>query len=314
VGNKLTVDTDHAAAIVTELAEVPVIDISALCNASDIRGHAINPIVIANAMQATQAFFSQPAEKKNAVLVNKQQRGWMPAGMAKLEGATTHDLKEVFFYGTEVTLDDADLKAGVPLVAMNQWPDEPMQEFKQSILAYQSALCDVGRVVMSAIAVGFGQSPDAFAAHYKKPLARGQLVYYPPSQTDDEREQRFGVAPHTDFGVLTLLLQDDAGGLQVRTRSGQWIEAPPIEGTLVCNTGDLLQRWTNDRFLSTVHRVINRSGRRRFSMPLFYDPASTAVIDPLHLGVSASEAKHQPISTGEHIQSRNRRNFTQYKD
>jgi len=330
--------TDHAAAAATELAAVPVVDISALCEVATptqqaleqvakeihhaatelgffyVRGHAIDPLVIARAMHATQAFFSQSVEVKETVLVNKQQRGWMPAGMAKLEGSATHDLKEVFFYGTEIAADDADLAAGVPLVAMNQWPDETMREFRQCILDYQTALCEIGQRVLSAIAVGFGESPDAFETHYQKPLARGQLVYYPPSQASDERDQRFGVAPHTDFGVLTLLLQDDAGGLQVKTRSGQWIEAPPIADTLVCNTGDLLQRWTNDRFLSTVHRVINRSGRKRFSMPLFYDPAANAVIDPQLLGVSQADAKHQPITTGDHIQMRNQRNFTHYKD
>ncbi|GAG49576.1 unnamed protein product, partial [marine sediment metagenome] len=92
-------------------------------------------------------------------------------------------------------------------------------------------------------------------------------VYYPPSKAGDEAEERFGVAPHTDFGVLTLLLQDNSGGLQVQSKSGEWIEAPPIPGTLVCNIGDLLARWSNNRFASTLHRVVNRSTNARYSIP-----------------------------------------------
>jgi len=346
----VTADNDYAAAGDMAIEKIPVVDISSLCSGavglelatepgktlSDnackalnevgkhihkaatevgffyINGHGIDDQVIHTALAVTQAFFNLSKEQKQSVLVNQQQRGWMPAGMAKLEGSTTHDLKEVFFYGADVQADDPDLLAGVPLVALNQWPDEVMAELQPAIEAYHRALCQVGVRVLSAIAVGFGLAADVFARHYEKPLARGQLVYYPPSQSHDEQAQRFGVAPHTDFGVLTLLFQDDSGGLQVKTRAGQWIEAPPIAGTLVCNTGDLLQRWTNDRFASTVHRVINRSGHERYSMPVFFDPSADAVIDPIALGVAQEQAIYGPISTGEHIQRRNRRNFKQY--
>ena len=143
-------------------------------------------------------------------------------------------------------------------------------------------------------------------------MARGQLVYYPVSTNNDEKEQRYGVAPHTDFGVLTLLYQDNSGGLQIKSKVDGWIEAPPIEGTLVCNTGDLLQQWTGGLFHSTVHRVINRSKHARYSMPLFFDPSSDAVIDPTDLGLSLKEGQ-QPVQAGEHIAGRNRKNFSQYK-
>jgi len=329
---------DHAAALTTSFDEIPVIDISrigpntevgdpvALQKVADeiheaatdvgffyVSGHGIDEDIIDHAMQSTRTFFSLPSDEKEKIVVNQQQRGWMPSGMAKLEGAVTHDLKEVFFYGTEVAADDPDLLAGVPLVALNQWPSDESVALKQSVQRYHSALCDVGARVLSAIAVSFGLPKNLFESHYQKPLARGQLVYYPPSQADDEKAQRFGVAPHTDFGVLTLLYQDNSGGLQVKARTGEWIEAPPIPGTLVVNTGDLLQRWTNDRFESTLHRVINRSGKARYSMPVFYDPASTAIIDPAELGVNRFATNHPPISAGDHIQSRNRRNFTQYR-
>ncbi|CAN0603342.1 unnamed protein product, partial [Ectocarpus sp. 12 AP-2014] len=204
----------------------------------------------------------------------------MATGMSRLQGSATHDLKEVFFWGTDVADDDPDLLAGRPLVAKNQWPDQAFPRLQSELRPYYDAVCGVGAKVLSAIAVALDAPPDFFESRYISPLARGQMVYYPPSTATDEAEQRFGVAPHTDFGVLTLLLQDQSGGLQVRTKSGLWVEAPPIAGTLVCNIGDLLQRWSNDRFSSTVHRVINRTKDARHSIPVFYDPNTKTKIDP----------------------------------
>jgi isopenicillin N synthase-like dioxygenase len=175
-------------------------------------------------------------------------------------------------------------------------------------------VCKIGNALLGALAHSLGQSEDFFKGKYQKPLARAQMVFYPASSEKDESEQRFGVAAHTDFGVLTLLLQDENGGLQVRHKSGDWIEAPPIPNTIVCNIGDLLQRWSNDRFVSTLHRVINRSGNKRYSIPVFYDPDTDAIVDPRDLGVSEADAKYPPVKAGEHIAGRNRKNFSQYQE
>ena len=113
------------------------------------------------------------------------------------------------------------------------------------------------------------------------------------------------MAPHTDFGCVTLLWQDPTGGLEVRERATRsWIPAPPIEGTLVINVGDLLGRWTNDRFASTPHRVVNRSGGERFSIATFYDPDFSALVDPRELGTPEAECDYEPIAAGQHILNR----------
>ncbi|MFK7967091.1 MAG: isopenicillin N synthase family dioxygenase [Burkholderiaceae bacterium] len=321
---------DFAAARTTGAAEIQVINIAALLEGGDtteiasaihdaatrvgffyLSGHGIPQHLMNQAFAVTEDFFALPKVDKASIAVNTNQRGWMAPGMSKMQGAATHDLKEVFFWGTEVAPDHPDLLADKPLVAENQWPDEAFPRLRADLTPYYLAVCDVGRKVLSAIAAGFGASENFFEPHYEFPLARGQLVYYPPSTVGDEAEKRFGVAPHTDFGVLTLLLQDTSGGLQVRTRDGQWIEAPPIPGTLVCNIGDLLQRWSNDRFRSTVHRVINRSGNARYSIPIFLDPNSDAVVDPRDLG--ADTPHHLPVVAGKHIAARNRRSFKQYQ-
>ena len=112
--------------------------------------------------------------------------------------------------------------------------------------------------------------------------------------------------------MLTILQQDGLGGLQVLNRDGTWIEAMPIAGTFVCNIGDLLERWTNGRLSSTRHRVLNRSGRSRFSIPIFCDPASDALIDPRDFDPQADINAVKPIMAGDYIMGKNRRNFSHY--
>jgi len=325
--------SDFAGAGNTDTSTIPVIDISHAISGNDIQGvataiyqaatshgffylsgHGIDQSILDQAFNVSKDFFSQPASQKETVAVNTHQRGWMAQGMSHLPGAKTHDLKEVFFWGTELVADDPDILANKPLVALNQWPTESFPRLQNELLPYYNAVCTVAHIVMQAIAVSLNQPVDFFRECYKKPLARGQLVYYPPSTAGDEAEERFGVAPHTDFGVLTLLLQDNSGGLQVLSKSKKWIEAPPIEGTLVCNIGDLLARWSNNRFTSTLHRVINRSEKARYSIPVFFDPHTDTIIDPIDLGVSKEHSKFSPVTAGQHIASRNKASFSQYKD
>ena len=324
--------TDHAAARSIPLDAIPVIDVAPLLCGEDpepvaralilaatevgffyVRNHGLPEPVVSGAVTAMHTFFDLPQKAKATVPVDRTQRGWMASGMATLDGAKTHDLKEIFFWGPDWAVDDPDVVAGVPMMAPNQWPEGVMPDLRPAILAYHEAVSALGRHLLSAIAMGLGLEAAFFERHYIKPLGRGQLVYYPPSEGNDEAESRFGAAPHTDFGALTLLLQDMNGGLQVRNRDGEWVAATPIPGTIVCNIGDLLQRWSNDRLQSTLHRVINRSGRRRHSIAFFFDPDSRAMIDPRDMAPS-EEPRHVPVTAGEHILGRNARAFAQFKD
>ena len=322
---------DFAAAKSSDLQSIPVIDVAKAMTGEDIQGvataihaaaidhgffyisgHGIDPKLMAQAFAVSKDFFDLSERDKNQIAVDTHQRGWMAQGMSRLQGAKTHDLKEVFFWGAQTTADDPDILAGKPLCAVNQWPAK-FPRLETELIPYYDAVCTVARRIMSAVAVSLDRPAKFFDAAYAKPLARGQLVYYPASTDADEAEERFGVAPHTDFGVLTILLQDNSGGLQVRAQSGDWIEAPPIPGTLVCNIGDLLARWSNNRFASTVHRVINRSNKARYSIPVFFDPHTDTLVDPIDLGVSAEHSKFDPVRVGEHIASRNSKSFSQYK-
>ena len=170
-------------------------------------------------------------------------------------------------------------------------------------------------VIMSLglMALALDLPGDFFAQRYRRPLGRAQLIRYPP-QPPGAAHERYGVAPHTDFGCITLLLQDDSGGLVVRHRDGNWIPVPPIAGTLVVNIGDLLARWSNDRFASTPHRVVNRAPRHRHSIAVFCDPASDAVVDPRDMPLPAGMSpRYEPVSAGAYIAGRNRGAFAHYR-
>lgn len=262
--------------------------------------HGIAPEVIERAFAASRAFFLSPEARKREIAVNDINRGWMAMGMARMTGAARTDLKELFSWGLELGPNDPEVVAGTPFRGPNQWPAwQP--EMRPAIYdGFYAAGCATGARLLRAVCVGLGLAPDALAPHFEKPMARGQLIYYPP-QPEDMGEDQFGVAAHTDFGCLTLVCQDDCGGLQVESRAGEWIAVPPISGALLVNVGDLLARWSNGRFSSTRHRVVNASGRERFSMAVFYDPAFHTVIDPRDLGLPPGETpRYEPTTAGGH--------------
>jgi isopenicillin N synthase-like dioxygenase len=265
-----------------------------------IKNHGVPEKVVDRAMTAARDFFHFPAERKAEVSANANHRGFHALGDALMYGAKKPDYKEFYSIGLELPADDPAVLAGEPLRGANNWP-RFMPELQPALYDYFEANGACGRDLLKVVAISLGLAEDFFAPRYRKPLQRTQILYYPP-QDPQADEPQFGVAPHTDYGCITLLWQDDNGGLQVRERATRsWIEAPPIPGTFVINVGDLLARWTNDRFSSTPHRVINRSGRERFSIATFYDPDFSTRVDPRDLGTPDAECRYAPVAAGEHI-------------
>lgn len=268
-----------------------------------ITNHGVPQTVIDQAMAAAKTFFAHSPEVKRQVAVNKRHRGWHALGGALMYEATKPDFKEFFSMGLELPEDDPCVLAGEALRGPNQWPAF-MPELRTALDDYYAAIAHAGADLLKAVAVGLGIEQEFFAPKYGKPLQRTQMVYYPPHPPMAETDQ-FGVAPHTDYGCITLLYQDNSGGLQVRELgSNSWIDATPIEGSLVVNVGDLLARWSNDRFRSTLHRVINKSGHERYSIATFYDPTYSAMVDPCDLGIEASASLYPPVAAGDYILKR----------
>lgn len=290
---------------------IPVIDIAALRDGSDmqhvasqlnaasqglgfiyVKGHGIPESQIASARSAALEFFRAPEENKNSVLVSAAHRGWLKPGASKMGDKAKVDLKESFIWGASEPAQDNH-----PLRGPNQWPSF-VPSLEQSALDYFQSVHEVARELMRGFAIGLNLDPEFFLRTCSQPLSRATFVYYPAQPVESGVDQ-FGVGPHTDFGVLTVLCQDNTGGLQVQDVNGDWIHAPPVEGSLIVNVGDLLSRWTAGHYKSTPHRVVNTSGRERLSLVLAFDPDPETMIDAGD--IPGLIPKEEPITCGDYL-------------
>ena len=284
----------EVAAAVTQAAEGP--------GFFYVKNHGVPWHLVENARAAARRFFDQPLEAKQRVKVNAQHRGFLSIGQAKMADYAQTDQKESFVWGLEVTPEEAAAAPGNPFITANNWPSD-MPDLQAAAYAYFEATLECGRRLMRVFAVGMGLPEGTFVKNWRQPIARGSIIYYPP-QPEQLGRDHFGVAPHTDYGCLTILCQDDVGGLEVQTRRGEWVTAHPIEGTFVVNVGDLLARWTNDSFASTSHRVINKSGRERYSLVVAVDPDYDTMIDPSALLADGVDPHYPPVLCGDYILER----------
>lgn len=270
-----------------------------------IRGHNVTSELMDATFVATKYFFSLPEAVKASIAVTPQtsHRGYLPLAQTKQPGVKRADLKESFNFAYPFRADDPALASGCALVGVNQWL-EGEAEWRRVLERYYAAIFELGQRVLSGIALSLDLPRDFFRDLYRHPLVRARLIHYPPQQegTDDGQ---FGAAAHTDYGTITILWQDNVGGLQVRNRKGVWIDAPPVPDTFVINIGDMLELWSNNLFVSTPHRVVNASGRERYSIPVFYDPDFDVNVECLPNCSSATNPpRHHPLNAGEYICAR----------
>jgi isopenicillin N synthase-like dioxygenase len=285
----------------TTLAGVPIIDVGALrsddprseavarvAQAVDaacrdtgffcVTGHGVDPALLGSLDGAARRFFALPAADKGALAMaraGRAWRGWFPLGGELTSGRP--DQKEGLYFGEELPPDDPRVRAGRPLHGPNLFPTD-VPDLGPAVLDWMSAMTALGHLLLRGIALGLGLEQDWFERDLtREPTVLFRIFRYPP--TEDEG---WGVGEHTDYGLLTILAQDERGGLQVRGRSG-WIEVPPAPGVLVCNLGDMLDRMTAGRYRSTPHRVRNATGGDRLSFPFFFDPNFFARVQPIEL-------------------------------
>src|SRR5262249_43715577 len=180
--------------------------------------------------------------------------------------------------GHELTADAPRVSAGTPLHGPNLFPTEP-GGLREAVLEYMAELTSLGHRLMAGLALSLGLEESYFADRLTgEPLTLFRIFNYPPPADP----ALWGVGEHTDYGLLTILLQDDAGGLEVKSRS-RWVCAPPVEGSFVCNIGAMLDRMTGGLYRSTPHRVRNPAPRDRLSFPFFFDPNFFAPVQPIDL-------------------------------
>ena len=280
--------------------------------------HGIEQSLIDGIFAASRAFHALPRAEKMAIEVNQHHRGFIPINTStthtsSVAKVTKPNQSESFMMMHELAADDPDLLAGVPYAGPNQWP-ATLPTFRPTVIAYNNALVGLARKLVQAIAVALGSAPTALDPYFACPTTFLRLLYYPP-QPPQSPEDLYGSAPHTDYGFITILAQDEVGGLQVRNPAGEWVDAPHMPGAFVMNTADILHRWSNGRLISTPHRVINRSGLARYSTPFFFDPHMLAEIRPLSSCVTTEHpAQYEPVIYGEYLAERLNANHAQHQE
>lgn len=242
-------------------------------------GHGVDADLQARLFDFSRRFFALDVESKMRIrmaLGGKAWRGYFRVGDELTSGKP--DQKEGLYFGAEMPSDHLLVRSGTPLCGPNLFPVE-LPGFRETVLEYMACLTQLGHRLMSGLALSLDLDESYFADNgTADPLILFRIFNYPPPPDP----ALWGVGEHTDYGLLTILLQDDAGGLEVRSRS-KWISAPPVPDSFVCNIGDMLDRMTRGLFRSTPHRVRNPAPRDRLSFPFFFDPNFFAKVKPIEI-------------------------------
>jgi len=283
-----------------------------------LTGHGIPREATEKVFAEAKRFFDLPIEKKKQIAIEKSpcHRGWFSLGGENLDPkqqVEAGDFKEGIKIGRDLPLDHPLVKAGTPLHGPDQWQTD-LPGWHETMQNYYDALVTLGREVMHAFALALELPENHFDRWLTGPMATLGPLHYPP-QKGQITAARIGAGAHTDFGCLTILAQDSVGGLQVRNSAGQWIDAPYLPGSFVLNIGDMLERWTNGVFSSTVHRVINSSGRDRYSLPFFFDPIFDADLTVLPTCTGPDRpAKYPPTTGGQYLLDRINETFDYHRE
>jgi isopenicillin N synthase-like dioxygenase len=278
-----------------------------------IRNHGVAAELVAGQYDWAQRFFELPTAEKQAVslLGSTAGRGYEAIGDQQLDANSAPDLKESFYCGVEHSADHPYAMAGLNAYGPNRWP-AGLPGFVAAMSRYRDAQASLGVTLMRLLALSLDLDEDYFdAAVLVDPMITLRLLRYPPHPAD-ARPNQFGAGAHTDWGAITILAQDDLGGLEVLNPAGRWIPATPVPDTFVVNLGDMIPRWTNGRYRSNPHRVVNRDrdGRARYSIPFFFGPSYYTRVECLPTcRVAGAEPLFPPCSAGDHLAEMYRKSY-----
>ena len=249
-----------------------------------ISNHGVKQEVVDRAFAAARRFHALPLERKLALGLNQDNIGYLPVNASAQNSSTVHkatkpNQNESFFVTHDRGPDHPDVIAGKVLRGRNQWPDA-LPGFRDDVMAYVKAL----EALCERMIPGFAAALDLPENHFAPMFADEahitlRMLHYPPQAVVEDNQ--FGQAPHTDNSFMTVLARTEVPGLAVRLPSGEWFPPPLIPGTFLVNLGNMMRRFSNDRFLSTPHGVLNDSGTDRYSLAYFHSPNPDAVIQPV---------------------------------
>jgi isopenicillin N synthase-like dioxygenase len=254
-------------------------------------------------MDTAQRFFAKPLDEKLAINIidSPNHRGYGGIGEEQLDELNAADWKETFDMALDVPSDHYLVEQYPTMYGPNQYPDDAA--IVTTLQTYYAKAFDASQKLLTAIARTLKLEDDFFTRHFNTHVTVLRMIHYPPRP---EATHDNGAGAHTDYGCVTLLLQDQIGGLQVKHRNGEWIDATPMSGALVVNIGDLMQRWTNDEYVSTAHRVTAPpAGVHRYSIPFFVEPDYETQVSCVPTCQSQDKpARYKNVQAGDWIQSR----------
>ena len=281
-----------------------------------ITNHGVNPNLIDDVFEASRQFHALSLEDKLRIEINQFHRGYIPINTSTdrtsvIEKAARPNQSESFMMMHELEQDDPDVLQHYPLAGPNQWPAD-LKGFRQSVTGYHDALELLSNMVLKVFELAL--NTDSLSSYFMKPTTWLRLLHYPSLNIEDP-EDLFGSNPHIDYGFITILAQDEVGGLQVRDVDGDWIDVPYVKDHFVMNSGEVLRHWSNGKFLATPHRVVNRTGKERYSCPFFFDPNIHSRISALPSCVEEGvQSKYSDTVFGDMVMSHLRSNHDQHTE
>lgn len=280
---------------------------------SYVINHQVPKDKIQQVFQAAQEFHALSLEEKMSIRQNDCFRGYVPMKASQLKVSTEGAAKkpnqlDAFVMAFEVSENHPDYADGSYLAGPNQWPQN-LPDFKDKMLAYRDAMVILAHRLVQVFALALGLDRHGLDEYFINPTYFLRLQHY-PEQPSNTEEPLYGIAPHTDYGFFSLLAQSDIEGLEVKHPEKGWVKVPYIHDSFVLNTGDMLKRWSNNIFRSTPHRVINRSGQDRYSVPFFFEPNMHSQIEVLPSCMEADEKpNYQPVKYGDYLLDRIQGNY-----
>jgi isopenicillin N synthase-like dioxygenase len=258
-----------------------------------VRGLPVTSAQLDAAFTTSQAFFASAPERKrrHAYASIDANFGYQGLAVESLDTSAPPDLKETFTMRNALAVQD-----------QVQWPDEA---FRGTAVDFFRTSLHAAYDMLAIMATCLELPADFFTPRHRGDNVTLRFLHY-PANLARQGEAQLGAGAHTDYGSITLLFQDDVGGLEVRGLDGNWRSAPPLPGCVLINTGDLMERWTNGRFRSTPHRVLPVTGARdRYSIALFVDPDTAVNVECIPSCVTeTAPSRYPPITAGEHIRQK----------
>ncbi len=262
-----------------------------------VKNHGVPQEEVDAIFQTSKDFHDLPTEAKMEVSITKNNhaQGYLHGKSKGNEQSLKENLQEAFQIRRPLADDDPGLLAGKPLHGKIPWPSA-MPDLKDRMMRYYEHADRLGYTLLDLFEIGLELPAGTLRDYFKKDMNSLRLLHYPPQEPDGPGD-RLGARAHTDTNGFTILAQDPNGGLEIRNLAGEWVAVPPVPGTFVVNVGEVLKVWTDGVLSSTVHRVINRTGRERYSIPFFMYPSYDAVIQPLIKNPDPSNVAPEDLHT-----------------